>query len=120
MARFLIHVTCGVENPSKAALALLVARTAIEEGHETSVFLAGDAVQLLRPAVIENLAGLGTGSLKVHIDAIMLGGGRFFVAGLSAKSRGIEESDVAAKGAGFVLPNILVKLAAESDKILCY
>ncbi len=31
MANILIHVTCGPENPTKAALAFLVARTALSE-----------------------------------------------------------------------------------------
>jgi predicted peroxiredoxin len=74
VAKFLIHVTCGVENPSKAALAFLVAKTVIDEKHEVTMFLAGDGAQLLRPAVVENLSGLGTGLLKAHIDALVTGG----------------------------------------------
>jgi uncharacterized protein len=120
MAKFLIHVTCGLENPSKAALAFLVARSAIEEKHQVTVFLAGDAAQLLRPAVIENLSGLGTGSLKAHIDAIQAGGGKFYVSGISAKSRGFEASELAGLSAEFAMPNVLVRLASEADKVLCY
>jgi predicted peroxiredoxin len=50
MSSFLIHTATGPENPTRAALGLLVARTALEEGHEVAVFLPGDAVDLLRPA----------------------------------------------------------------------
>jgi predicted peroxiredoxin len=120
MAKFLIHVTCGVENPSKAALAFLVAKTALDEKHEVTMFLAGDAAQLLRPAVVENLAGLGTGALKAHIDAIAAGGGKFYVSGMSAKSRGFEVGELGNNQAEFVMPNVLVRLAAEADKVLCY
>jgi predicted peroxiredoxin len=77
MAKFLIHVTYGIENPSKAALASLVAKTALDEGHSVDLFLAGDATQLLRPVVIENLSGIGTGSLKAHVQAIVNNGGNF-------------------------------------------
>ncbi len=69
--KILIHVTIGPENPTKAALAFLVARTAIEEGHTVTMFLAGDAVQLIRDNVLDNLAGLGTGKLRDHFDAIV-------------------------------------------------
>jgi predicted peroxiredoxin len=120
MAKFLIHVTCGVENPSKAALAFLVAKSAIDEKHQVTMFLAGDAAQLLRPAVVENLSGLGTGSLKSHIDAILAGGGKFYVSGVSAKSRGFEASELGTTPAEFAMPNVLVRLAAEADKVLCY
>jgi predicted peroxiredoxin len=42
--KIFIHVTHGPEHPTRAALAFLIAKTAIEEGHKVSLFLAGDAV----------------------------------------------------------------------------
>jgi len=101
MAKFLIHVTCGVENPSKAALAFLVAKSAIDEKHQVTMFLAGDAAQLLRPAVVENLSGLGTGSLKSHIDAILAGGGKFYVSGVSARAVVLKQAN-----SGPLLPSL--------------
>jgi len=44
MAKILVQLTIGPENPTRAALAFLVAKSAIEEGHSVSLFLAGDAV----------------------------------------------------------------------------
>ena len=41
MAKLLIHLATGPENPTRGALALLVARTAAEEGHAVQVFIAG-------------------------------------------------------------------------------
>jgi predicted peroxiredoxin len=120
MAKFLIHVTCGVDNPSKAALAFLVGRTAIEERHEVTFFLAGDGAQLLRASVVENLAGLGTGSLREHLATIMAGGGRFYVSGLSARSRGVSLQDFGGVSAELVMPDVLIKLAAQADRVLCY
>ena len=73
-AKILIHLTQGPENPTRAALAFLVARTALSEGHPVSLFLAGDAVQLLRDNVLDSLAGLGTGKLREHYDAIVKAG----------------------------------------------
>jgi uncharacterized protein len=120
MAKFLIHVTCGIENPSKAALAFLVAKTTLDEGHTVDLFLAADAAQLLRPAVVENLAGLGTGSLKAHVEAIRKAGGKFYVSGMSAKSRGLEPDGLGVMQAEFATPNVLVRLASKADKVLCY
>jgi uncharacterized protein len=120
MAKFLIHVTCGVENPSKAALAFLVAKSALDEKHEVTMFLAGDAAQLLRQAVIENLSGLGTGALKAHIDALIAGGCKFYVSGMSAKSRGFGADELGNIKAEFAMPNVLVQLATSADKVLCY
>ena len=95
----------------------LIAKTAIDEKHEVTMFLAGDGAQLLRPAVVENLSGLGTGSLKAHIDTLVTGGAKLYVSGMSAKSRGFEASEL---GNVRAMPNVLVRLVAEADKVLCY
>ena len=71
MARILVHVTHGPEDPTRAALGFLVAKAATEEGHEVTMFLAGDAVQLLRDSVLDSLNGLGTGSLRESYDAVV-------------------------------------------------
>lgn len=118
--KFLVHITCGPENPTKAALAVLIARTALDEGHETALFFAGDAAGLLRPAVVDGITGLGTGSLKAHLDAVAAGGGRVFVSGLSAKARGFADPSEAAAPVEFAMPSVLVRLTAEADRVLCY
>jgi predicted peroxiredoxin len=120
MARILVHVTHGPENPTRAALAFLVAKTAIDEGHEVSMFLAGDAVQLLRDAVLDNLTGLGTGKLRELYDAIAAGGGRFYLSGMSSKARGVGEPDLSGKPAEMAMPNVLLKLALEHDRMFTY
>ena len=56
----LVHITHGPENPTRAALGFLVARTAVEEGHRVNLFLAGDAVRLLQDSVLNSLTGIGT------------------------------------------------------------
>ena len=120
MGKLLVHITHGPEAPTRAALGLLVARAAIEEGHEVSVFLAGDAVQLMRDAVIGALAGLGTGSLSEHFNAVVDGGGRFYVSGMSSKARGVVEEDLADRPAEFAMPKKLVELIFEADRVLTY
>ena len=115
-----MHITHGPENPTRAALGFLVAKAAIDEGHEVSLFLAGDAVQLLRDAVLDNLQGLGTGSLRESFDAIAAGGGRFYLSGMSSKARGLAESDLEGKPAELAMPNVLVRLALEHDRALTY
>lgn len=120
MASILVHLTHGPENPTRAALAFLVAKTAVDEGHTVTMFLAGEAAQLLRDAVLENLAGLGTGRLREHFDALVASDTRFYVSGMSAKSRGVLEADLAGKPAEFALPNVLVRLSLEHDRMFVY
>ena len=120
MAKILVHVTVGPENPSRAALAFLVAKSAVDEGHTVSLFLAGDAVQLIREAVLDNLGGLGTGNLREHYDAIVAGGGKFYLSGMSSRGRGVTDTDLAGKPAEFAMPNVLVRLSIEHDRMFTY
>ena len=116
MSKLLINITHGPESPTRAALGFLVGRAAVEEGHDVSIFLAGDAVQLLREPTLDTLVGLGTGSLRESYDAIVAGGGAFYVSGMSSKARGFEPNGAAEPA----LPNRLVQLALESDRVLTY
>lgn len=120
MGSLLVHITSGPEAPTRAALGLLVARAATEEGHDVSVFLAGDAVQLIRDAVLDSLTGLGTGSLRESFDAVVAGGGRFYLSGMSSKARGVSEADLEGKPVEFAMPKRLVQLAFEADRAFTY
>jgi predicted peroxiredoxin len=87
MAKFLIHIHTGPDDPTKAALGCLVAATAVKQGHEVNIFLAGDGVHLLSADALANVEGSGTGKLGGHVAAIEDGGGTFYLSGMSAKAR---------------------------------
>jgi len=118
--KILVHLTQGPENPTRAALAFLVARTALEEGHTVTLFLAGDAVQLLRDAMLDTVVGVGTGKLREHYDAIAKAGGKFYLSGQSSKARGLTEADLKGKPAELATPNVLLRLALEHDRMFTY
>ncbi|MBI3162821.1 MAG: DsrE family protein [Chloroflexi bacterium] len=120
MAKILVHITHGTESPTRAALGFLVAKSAIDEGHSVSLFLAGDAVPLIRDAVLDNLVGLGTGKLRELYDAIVAGGGKFYLSGMSSKGRGVTEADLSGKPAEFAMPNVLIKLSLDHDRTFTY
>lgn len=120
MAKILVHVTTGPENPTKAALAFLVAKAAADGGHEVVLFLAGDAVTLLRDAVLDTLAGLGTGRLRESYDGLVAKGARFYVSGMSSKARGLGEGELKDKPAEFAMPDRLVQLSLEAERTLFY
>jgi uncharacterized protein len=120
MAKLLVHLTTGPENPTKAALAFLVAKAAVEEGHEVTLFLAGDSVQLLRDAVLDSLVGLGTGSLRESYDAVVAGGARIYASRMSSNARGLGQDDIEGKPVELATPNMLVEFTLESDRVLTY
>jgi uncharacterized protein len=120
MSRLLVHVATGPENPTRAALALLVARTALEKGHAVDLFFAGDGVGLLRPPTLDVGAGIGTGSMREHVDALAAGGARFFASGMSSKARGLTPEAFGGLTVELAPPDVLVQLAFDADRTLTY
>ena len=41
MNKLLVHIITGVENPSRSVLGFLVAKSAIEDGNDVTIFCAG-------------------------------------------------------------------------------
>jgi uncharacterized protein len=119
MAKLLVHLVTGPENPTRGALALLVARTAVDEGHDVQVFLAGDGVQYARPATASTAHGIGTGSFGEHWEALAAAGVPIFLSGMSSNARGLDE-ETALPGVELVTPAKLVELATWADSTLTY
>ena len=99
--KILVHITHRPENPTTAALGFHVAKAAVDEGHSVTVLLAGDAVQLMRDAVIERLSGLGTHDVQGLYQGPVATGTKFYLSGVSPKTRGLGEGDL--RGKNYVL-----------------
>jgi predicted peroxiredoxin len=120
MSKILVHITHGPEAPTRVALGFLVAKTAVEEGHEVSVFLAGDAVQFARESVAAATIGVGTGSVAEHAAALKGSGTKFYLSKMSCGARGVTEADAASLGAEMATPQMLVKFSLEHDRMFTY
>jgi predicted peroxiredoxin len=120
LASILVHITHGPEHPTRVALGLLVAKTALEDGHSVTLFLAGDAVQAIRNATLDALQGIGTGSAREHFDAIVAAGGSFYLSKMSSMARGITDADLEGVSARMGTPHDLVRLIVEHDRTVTY
>ena len=80
------------------------------------VFLAGDAVQLVREATAAAATGIGTGSVAEHLAALKSAGVPVFLSGMSSKARGIDDST----GYELAPPQKLVELAVWAETQLTY
>lgn len=120
MAKLLVHLATGPQDQTRAALAFLVARTAVAAGHEVSMFLAGDAVSLLRGTVMDAASGIGTGSVREHYQALADAGARMYASGMSSKARGIDADAVGGEEIEFSPPDRLVELIFEAERVVTY
>ncbi len=119
MAKILVHLATGPENPTRAALAFLVARSAVSEGHDVRMFLAGDGVQLARRATAEATHGIGTGSLAEHWLALAEAGVPIALSGMSSKARVIDVEG-ALGPIELAPPERLVESALWADRTFVY
>ena len=120
MGKLVLHITCGIEAPTKATLAMLVGKAAVADGQEVSAFFAGDAVSLLRPVTADAVAGVGIGTFREHLDAFVAGGGKLFASKLSGVARGIGDGEVGDLPVQFGPPTDLIRMSLEADAVLSY
>ena len=120
MPRLLVHLVSGPHDPTRAALALLVARTALAAGHDVDLFIAGDGVAVLRPETLDAGVGIGTGSLREHVDALVAGGATLYASGMSSKARGLSAEGLGGLPVTMAPPDKLVELTFAADRVLTY
>lgn len=120
MSKFLIHIHTGPTDSTKPTLGCLVAATALKEGHEVDVFIAGDGVHLFAEQTLNTLEGAGIGKLSEIVASINENGGNFYLSGRSSEARGYDKSILEGHRAEFAMPNKLVELASQADTVLCY
>jgi len=116
MTRLLVHIATAPEDPTRLALGLLVARTARAQGHDVDVFLAGDAVHILRSEKRDTVQGLGTGNANEHWAELQRSGARLFASKRSVDAREIVPED----GVELALPERLVELIMGADRVVTY
>ena len=120
MSRLLVHIATGPENPTRVALGLLVARTALGEGHEVDVFFAGDGVSILRPETLDAGQGIGLGAFREHVDALVSGGAALHASVMSSTARGVNADTLGGLPVTLSLPPRFVELIFRADRILTY
>ena len=71
MAKILFHVLVGSESPTRACFPFPQAINHKERGDEISIALAGNAVVLIRDAVIDSMVPVGWPPLKETFEKIV-------------------------------------------------
>lgn len=122
VAKILIHLTHGTSSPTQADRAFLIAKTAIEEGHQVSMFLAGAAVELMKDENLDQTFGVGVTAvpLRESIDKIVEGGGKIVLSQVSCGARNVSHEDLQDKGVELGMPNALVQMTVENDRVITY
>ena len=118
--KVLVNIYSGLKSKNKVTLGLLAALTAENEGHQVTLFLEGDGVNILNCKTAGEIVGKGTGDLYDHLENLKNSKVSVYVSGLSAKSRGYDESLLEGYKAEFAMLDVLVDESIKADSILCY
>ena len=80
MAKLLITTVAGPSDSTRASLGFHMAvNGAVKNQIETSIAMAGDAVELLKPGVAETVRGVGVPPLADLLSGCVTAGLRIFV-----------------------------------------
>ena len=85
--------------------------------HARCIFCASVA---LRPETLDAGHGIGTGSMREHVDALVAGGAGLYASGLSSKARGLTVEALGGLPVMMAPPDKLVELAFAADRVLIY
>jgi uncharacterized protein involved in oxidation of intracellular sulfur len=71
MAKLLYIATHGTDDPTRATFPFLMAKGALDAGHETGIMLMGDAALLIKEHIAEQIKGIGVPPLKELMDFLV-------------------------------------------------
>ena len=64
MAKLLYIGTAGTDDPTRATFPFIMAKGAIDAGHEAGIILMGEAATLIKDSIAEQVHGVGMPPLK--------------------------------------------------------
>ena len=71
MARLLYVGTSGTEDPTRATFPFLMAKGAIDAGHETGIILMWEASPLIKESQAQQVQGVGIPSLNELMEFVI-------------------------------------------------
>jgi predicted peroxiredoxin len=79
MAKLLYIGTHGTDDPTKATFPFLMAKGAIDAGHEPGIILMGEAAPLIKDSIAQQVHGIGVPPVKELLDFLVERGVRISV-----------------------------------------
>jgi uncharacterized protein involved in oxidation of intracellular sulfur len=71
MSKLLYIGTHGTDDPTRATFPFLMAKGAIDAGHETGIILMGEAAPLIKDSIAGQVQGIGVPPLKELMEFLV-------------------------------------------------
>jgi predicted peroxiredoxin len=118
MTKILYLGTSGSDNPTRAGLPFNFAMGALDAGHQPEIFLAGEAVYLMKSVIADSVMPIAMAPLKEMLDEVLAQRVPIFVWGKCSVARGVTEDDLKGKNAQFANPKLLAEKVVAADKVV--
>ena len=83
--KVLVNICSGLKSKNKVTLGLLATLTAENEGHQVTLFLEGNGINILNCKKAGEIVGKGTGDLYEHLENLKNSNITIYVSEMSAK-----------------------------------
>jgi predicted peroxiredoxin len=117
--RFVISLSCGVDQPDRATVAFTLANAAVGSEQETVVFLSSEGVRLAVQGAADGVAEKGFTPLAQLMSAFVEGGGKIYTCLPCFNKRELDEKAIV-PGAMIVGGPKLVAFMAEGAPSVSY
>ena len=118
--KVLVNICSGLKSKNKVTLGLLAVLAAENEGHQVTLFLEGNGINILNCKKAGEIVGKGTGDLYELLENLKNSNVTIYVSEMSAKSRGFGNTLLHGYKAEFAMPNVLIEESIKADSVLCY
>jgi predicted peroxiredoxin len=119
MAKILVHLTHGPEEPKQAEMAFSVAKNAIEGGHTVTVLLAENFFPLVHDGAANISSDVCQRNLREYYSALVRQGAKIEVSGPPMQPTKPKGKQLKALP-GFAVPEALLRLSVGQDRIFTY
>ncbi len=119
MAKLLINLTTGKDNPDKTTVAFVVANAGVVAGQEVVIFLNIEAVRLANPGYGDDIAIAGFKPLKELMESYTSNGGKLWICPPCFNARGLDKENLVA-GSSFAGGAAVVEFLAQGAASLSY
>ena len=117
--KFVISLTCGLDNTDRATVAFVVANAAVASDKDTVVFLSIEGTRLSQKGTADAVHEEGFAPLKELMDNFAKAGGKMFVCSPCFKKRKLDENNMV-PGAAVVGGAKLVEFMSDGAPSISY
>lgn len=117
--KFVIAISAGSDDPTRASLGLIAAKVAAEQGHEVIIWVQGEGVYLAHQQIYPVLQGVNVPPAKDVMNALLQRGVPLWVCEACAKGRAVGP-DNWVQTASYKSMGDYIGAVAQADRCLCF